>query len=277
MKKTVISAVLLAAIALSGCNAATPAETSAPAESTTTVASESSEESKDTEATGSSEDTSASEESKAPDGNNVAGYGKYKAVTDAVKPIVDSQDFSAFEEYGDPTGIMEVACQSENPYKELKYALVDLDKDGTEELFIVQDIPHEADGVTMHEISVLSIFTIDDKGEFVNATSGWARNRLQYLKDGSFYRRGSASADTVVVEFQKYDPEKKLVLSTECYYTTGETDADGNTIMYKAKNPSAPAFDGSDENVGAYEEFQLADDIVTFDDGVFFDNFYGEN
>ena len=275
MKKQLISMALLAAVALTGCNASTPAETSATEAPTTTTTT--------TAATSESSDTSASSESKESEESlenqplTDSRYDKYKEVMDAVKVLVDTQDFSAIEKYGDPTGIMEVACQSKDPYAELKYALVDLDKDGTEELFIVQDIPHEAGDTTLHEISVLSIYTVDDKGAFTNVTSGWQRNRLQYLKDGTFYRRGTGSADTFVIEFQKYDPEKKLVVSTECYYTTGETDKDGTMIMYKAKNPSTPSFDGSDENVGPYEEFQIADDIVIFEDGVYFKDFYGKD
>ena len=278
MKKTVISAVLLASIALAGCSTGTPAETTAPAETTTTAATQASEESKDTEATEASEDTSASEESKAPDSNVDAKYDQYKNVTDWIKAMYDTKQPADPVEMGDFTGILEAVNIDENPQDVLRYALLDIDNDGQEELFVLSDVRNtDAEGMVIHDINILAVFTRNGDNDFSCITSGWARNRLLLLKDGQFYRRGSSSSDTVVIEFQKYDPAKQIVTSTECYYTNGLKDSDGTPIMFKAKDPAAPAFDDSDENVGPYEEFQLADDIVNFDDSISFADFYGLN
>ena len=271
MKKTLVSAVLLAALALTACNADKPAETSAPAETTTAqaVETEATEESKDTEATEATDATEATEDSV-----NRAGYDKYKAVTDSVKEMVDTKEPTSFQEISDPTGLLEVINVAEDASSILKYALADIDKDGTDELFIIKDMEHQVAEGSYHEINILNVFTLDADGKPVPVTSGWERNRLQYLKDGSFFRSGSAGAEQIVLEFQKYDPEKKVVYSVECYYTNGQKDADGTLIMFKAKDPAAPAFDGSDEEVGPYEEFQIADDIYVFEDAVSFSDFY---
>ncbi|MBP5654741.1 MAG: hypothetical protein J6X33_04450 [Clostridiales bacterium] len=268
MKKTLVSAVLLAAIALTACNADTPAATSATEESTTETT---------TAAVETSESSEATEESKDTEAPADDGFAKYKDITDAIKTIVDTKDVGGFGDYGECVGILETAQLSEDPMAALKYELIDIDNNGTDELFVISDEETKVENGSYHTIFVLGVYTVDGDGKIIPVTAGWARNRLQYMKDGTFYRTGSGSANTVVVEFQKYFPDKNTVESYECYYTTGETDSDGNMIMYKAKDPAAPAFDGSDENVGPYEEFQIADDIYTFDNAVSFADFYGKN
>lgn len=279
MKKTLVSTVLVAALALTACNADKPAETSATDATTTTTTTQateaSSSESKDTEASKDSEESKESKESKADAGKT--GFDKYKDITDKIKTLADTKEVGDYADFADPSGIIEAAQLTEDPYSVLKYELIDIDKDGTEELFVISDVEEKVENGSYHIISVLSIFTLDSDGKIVPVTAGWARNRLQYMKDGTFYRTGSGGAGTTVIEFQKYNPEKKTVESTECYYTTGEKDADGNLIMYKAKNPATPSFDGSDENVGPYEEFQIADDIYEFDKAVSFNDFYGKD
>jgi len=288
-KKFLISSVLIASMALAGCNTAAPAETSATdssaSETTAETTAESTEASTDaTEATDATSDTSASEDTSATEDSKSqadSGFAKYEEVTKLIKEYIDADaedpDSKLFTIGCDPTGMVEQI--KEGKANDLRYALYDVDKDGTEELFVLKFEYYGDENAENREHSseVLDVFTIGSDGNPVGVTAGWTRNRLQFLKDGRFYRVGSANAVTIIMEYQEMDPATKQVTSKETYFTDGTRDDEGNLVLFQAKDPTMPAFNqGTDENVGAYEEPQIADDIYKFDDSISFGDFYAQ-
>lgn len=281
-KKTLVSAVLLAALVLGGCNAQAQDPTKASEDNTTAATSESAETSafEDTKA---SEDATASESSEETSSAQDPKFDKYKELTDIIKDFIeanegtdDLDDSSKIYDLLDPTGLMEQIKTGE-AYN-MRYAFYDVDGDGTDELFVIKDFVYSSGSIeeAIHDTSVLAVFSIGNDGSYVGITSGWERNRLQFMKDGRFYRTGAADANTIVMEYQEMDPITKKVESKETYFTDGTRDSDGNLVLFQAKNPAMPAFGrGTDENVGIYLEPQIADDIYQFTESVSLEDYYG--
>ena len=287
-KNIAISAVLAAALILGGCSAAEPAKETTLSEETTT-AKETAESSEDvTEDDGETEETKqtdtseASEESKETSSSKDLRFIRYTELTSLIKTFIDAnvpdgtgEEVPAIYEICDPTGLYENA--KEGLSDNLSYALHDIDGDGIEELFVIYDIVYSNGSIddAVHDTEVLAVFTVDNEGNYTGIASGWVRNRLQFLKDGRFYRYGMGAADTIVIEYQEYVPDSKKVVSTETYFTDGTRDTDGELVMFKAKDPQLPAFGlGTDENMGPFEEPDIAGDLFQFDNVIAFSEYY---
>ena len=80
---------------------------------------------------------------------------------------------------------------------QLGYALIDLDKDGTNELFFGENYPDTSETI------LYDMYTIQN-GQLVHVFDGWDRNRYYISTDGSILNRGSGSAFESAMSYYLY-------------------------------------------------------------------------
>lgn len=84
------------------------------------------------------------------------------------------------------------------------YILYDMDKDGTDELFIGEEKTEQGDPY----VNVYGVVTVTD-GKYQVIAAGWERSELVYLGGTSFYETGSSGADNHGASIYKYNSAKK--------------------------------------------------------------------
>ena len=184
--KTASAAFLLtAAASLAACSLPLKqevyrAETTAPAPSSDVMASDVSEE--------------ASE--KPSEDNPATSDNSYERFIDGFKNAVNSHedawyygpDVDASKAPDDAVGVTTAGVWGDS----FTYILYDMDKDGTDELFIGEEKTEQGDAY----VNVYGVVTIAD-GKYKVIAAGWERSELVYLGSTNFYESGSSGATKI--------------------------------------------------------------------------------
>lgn len=86
------------------------------------------------------------------------------------------------------------------------YILFDMDKDGTDELFIGEEVSDQNEP----RINILGVVTVSD-GKYKIVAAGWERSELTYLGGTSFYETGSSGASFHAASLYNYNGSKKAL------------------------------------------------------------------
>ena len=133
------------------------------------------------------------------------------------------------------------------------YILYDMDKDGTEELFIGEEVADQGE----KRINVLGVVTVAD-GKYTIVAAGWERSELTYLGGTNFYETGSSGASFHGESLYKYNAGKKaldLVCTLEY-----ETKSDNTTAieLFEGENGKVKSNVASCKDKEAEEKFAQA-------------------
>lgn len=140
---------------------------------------------------------------------------------------------------GDAVGITVTGIWGDS----FSYVLYDMDKDGTDELFIGEKVKDQDET----RINVFGVVTYVN-GKYKILAAGWERSELTYLGGTSFYETGSSGASFHGASLYNYNGSKKSmdIICTIEY----ETKDDGTTEI--------EFFDGEDgkirSNVASYKD-----------------------
>lgn len=245
--KTASAAFLLAAAAsLAACSLPLKqevyrAETTAPAPSSDVMASDVSEE--------------ASE--KPSEDNPATSDNSYERFINGFKNAVNSHedawyygpDVDASKAPDDAVGVTTAGIWGDS----FTYILYDMDKDGTDELFIGEEKTEQGDAY----VNVYGVVTIAD-GKYKVIAAGWERSELVYLGSTNFYESGSSGADLHGASIYKYNSEKKS-LDIVCNIEY-ETKGDGTTKieLFEGENGKIKSNVASCKDKEAEEKFDQA-------------------
>ena len=133
------------------------------------------------------------------------------------------------------------------------YILYDMDKDGTDELFIGEEVADQGDV----RINVYGVVTVED-GKYTIIAAGWERSELTYLGGTSFYEAGSSGANLHGASLYTYNSSKKaLDLICTIEY---ETKEDGKTSIefFEGENGKVKSNVASAKDKEAEEKFEQA-------------------
>ena len=133
------------------------------------------------------------------------------------------------------------------------YILYDMDKDGTDELFIGGEVTDQSEP----RINVYGVVTVED-GKYTIIAAGWERSELTYLGGTSFYEAGSSGANLHGASLYTYNSSKKaldLIYSIEY-----ETKEDGKTSieLFEGENGKVKSNVASAKDKEAEEKFEQA-------------------
>lgn len=133
------------------------------------------------------------------------------------------------------------------------YILYDMDKDGTDELFIGEEVSDQGE----QRINVLGVVTVAD-GKYTVVAAGWERSELTYLGGTGFYETGSSGASLHVASLYTYNSSKKaLDLICTIEY---ETKSDNTTSieLFEGENGKVKSNVASCKDKEAEEKFDQA-------------------
>ena len=150
---------------------------------------------------------------------------------------------------GDAVGITVTGIWGDS----FSYVLYDMDKDGTDELFIGGEVTDQSEP----RINVYGVVTVED-GKYTIIAAGWERSELTYLGGTSFYEAGSSGANLHGASLYTYNSSKKaldLIYSIEY-----ETKEDGTTSieLFEGENGKVKSNVASAKDKEAEEKFEQA-------------------
>ena len=203
-----------------------------------------------TEAPATTSETPA-DDASATTGNPYEGFidGFKKAVNEKqgawyYGPDVDSSSVS-----DDTSGIPATEILGDS----FSYILYDMDKDGTDELFIGGEVTDQGEP----RINIFGVVTVAD-GKYKIIASGWERSELTYLGGTSFYEAGSSGANLHGASLYTYNSSKKsldLICSIE--YETKE-DSTTSIELFEGENGKIKSNVASAKDKEAETKFEQA-------------------
>lgn len=111
------------------------------------------------------------------------------------------------------------------------YILYDMDKDGTDELFIGEQVDDQGE----QKINLFGVVTIAD-GKYKVIAAGWERCELNYLGGINFFDSGSSGASFSGASLYKYNSQtKNLDIIYNIEYETKE-DGTTSTELFEGEN-----------------------------------------
>ncbi len=124
------------------------------------------------------------------------------------------------------TSSLSVEMPLDEFYGGCSYTFLDIDNDGTDELFIAE-IYTNSEGVT--EYNLKGAIDIDADGNYVIFRAGWSRSRFDYLGNGYFHTGGSGGASLAFASIEQYDPST-YSLSTVAEYVIESIEPDPSEL-----------------------------------------------
>ena len=148
--------------------------------------------------------------------NNIYDALQLNPVTDEINSVYFSTGINEVVLYGNTV---------DDRMKAVAYCIMDVNKDGVEELLIVDPVYPQPGNVR-----IIDMYTLVD-GTPVKVIEGWARNGYYLLDDGTIYCVGSGGAAYSNVELLSFEPIAIELTLKELYFTYPK-DEDMNNVGY---------------------------------------------
>ena len=149
-------------------------------------------------------------------------------------------------------GIMEEVMSissAEDRLKAIAYCIMDINKDGVEELLIV--VPNHAKSGC---VIILDMYTIIEEMP-VKVTEGWSRNRVYLLEDGVIYIVSSGGACYTNLELLSLEPGTDRLTTKELYFTYPKGDNMTECGYYYSENGVYDVASAVEISGAEFEEF----------------------
>lgn len=133
------------------------------------------------------------------------------------------------------------------------YILYDMDKDGTDELFIGEEVTDQSEP----RINILGVVTVAD-GKYKIVAAGGERSELSYLGGTNFYETGSGGASLHAASLYTYNASKK---SLDLLYTIEYEDQGNGTTsieLFEGENGKVKSNTASCKDKEAETKFDQA-------------------
>ena len=128
-----------------------------------------------------------------------------------------------------------------------------MDKDGTDELFIGEEVTDQSEP----RINILGVVTVAD-GKYKIVAAGWERSELSYLGGTNFYETGSSGASFHAASLYTYNASKK---SLDLLYTIEYEDQGNGTTsieLFEGENGKVKSNTASCKDKEAETKFDQA-------------------